>query len=71
LLDRRTAKEHFAVGREGGIGLSLEPENLVLELLRDIRADLARVDGKLETARMDLRSEIRSLRAEIAAGLAP
>jgi hypothetical protein len=56
------------VGREGGVGLSPEPQSLVLELLRNIRADLARVDGKLETARMDLRSEIRSLRAEIAAG---
>jgi hypothetical protein len=36
--------------------------------VRNIRADLARVDGKVETAKTDLRSEIRSLRAEFAAG---
>jgi hypothetical protein len=49
-----------------GSGLSPEPENLVLELLRTIRADVARVDGKVETAKADLRSEIQSLRADVA-----
>ena len=39
------------------------PQNLVLELLRNIRADVARVDGKVEEVRMDL----QSLRAETAA----
>ena len=47
--------------------LSPEPESLVLELLRNIRADVARVDGKVETAKIDLRSEIHSLRADVAA----
>jgi len=51
--------------------LSQEPESLVLELLRNIRADVARVDEKVEAAKSDLRSEIRSeihsLRADVAA----
>ena len=51
--------------------MSPEPENLVLELLRGIRADVARVDGKIDTvvdaAKAELRSEIQSLRADVAA----
>ncbi len=47
------------------------PERLVLELLRNIRADVARVDEKVDTkvdaATLDLRSEIRSLHADVAA----
>ena len=45
-----------------GIGLSPEPQSLVLELLRNIRADVARVEDNLQ-------SEIRSLRADVAADL--
>jgi hypothetical protein len=52
-------------GREGGIGLSREPQSLVLELLRNIRADVARLDDKIETVKLDLRSEIGSLRADM------
>jgi hypothetical protein len=47
--------------------LSPEPENLVLELLRGIRADVARVDGKIDAVKLELRSEIQSLRADVAA----
>jgi hypothetical protein len=51
--------------------LSPAPESLVLELLRNIRADVARVDKKVDTkvdaATLDLRSEMQSLRADIAA----
>ena len=47
--------------------MSPEPENLVLELLRGIRPDVARVDGKVETVQVELRSEIQSLRADVAA----
>ena len=47
--------------------MSPEPENLVLEVLRGIRADVARVDGKVEAVQVELRSEIQSLRAEVAA----
>ncbi len=43
----------------------------MLELLRNIRADVARVDKKVDTkvdaAILDLRSEIQSLRADVAA----
>ena len=47
--------------------LSGEPESLVLELLRNIRADVARVDKKVETVKLDLHSEIQSLRADVVA----
>jgi outer membrane protein TolC len=54
--------------------LSREPQSLVLELLRSTRADVARVDAKvdsvetrLESAKAELRSEILSLRADVAA----
>ena len=54
--------------------MSPEPQSLVLELLRNIRADVARVDAKvdlvetkLELAKAELRSEIQSLRADVAA----
>ncbi len=51
--------------------MSPAPESLVLELLRNIRADVARVDKKVDTkvdaAILDLRSEIQSLRAAVAA----
>jgi hypothetical protein len=64
-----------------GNSMSGEPENLVLELLRNIRADVARVDEKVDSvkielrseignAKADLRSEIHSLRADVAADLA-
>ena len=56
------------------ISLSPEPQSLVLELLRSIRADIARVDAKvdsietkLELAKSELRSEIQLLRADVAA----
>ena len=47
--------------------MSPGPESLVLELLRNIRADVARVDGKVDSANAELRSEIHSLRADVAA----
>ena len=46
-----------------------EPENLVLELLRGIRADVGRVDGKIDAAKEELRGEMQSLRADVAADL--
>ena len=56
------------------IGVSKEPDNLVLELLRNIRGDIARMDeritrfdGKIDAAKSELRSEINSLRADVAA----
>ena len=47
--------------------MSPEPENLVLELLRGIRPDVARVDGKVDAVKLGLRSEVQSLRADVAA----
>ncbi len=47
--------------------MSPAPESLVLELLRNIRADVARVDGKVDAVKVELQSEIQSLRADVAA----
>lgn len=46
-----------------------EPDNLVLEILREIRRDIARLDGKIDDVGAELRSEIHSLRADVAADL--
>lgn len=50
--------------------MSNGPENLVLELLRNIRADIARLDEKIDVkvdgAKNELRAEINSLRADVA-----
>ncbi len=59
-----------------------EPENLVLILLRDMRADmgdmraematksdLAKLEAKLENKIEDVRSEVHSLRADVASDL--
>jgi hypothetical protein len=48
-----------------------EPENLILQLLRGIREDMTKMEGRLD-AKMDnhaaeLRSVIQSLRADVAA----
>ena len=66
-LDSRAGKAHPAAPRKGGSRLSQEPESLVLELLRNIRGDVARVDGKVDSVKAELRSEIQSLRADVAA----
>ena len=50
--------------------MSGEPENLVLELLRGLRAGVANVDAKLADAKVELKSEIHSLRADVASDLA-
>ena len=39
----------------------------MLELLRNIRVDVARVDGKVDAVKVELQSEIHSLRADVAA----
>jgi len=46
-----------------------EPDNLALELLREIRRDIARLDGKIDDIGADLRSEMHSLRADVASDL--
>lgn len=42
-----------------------EPDNLVLELLRGIRGDIARLDGKIDDVGAELRSEIADVRSEV------
>ncbi len=49
--------------------MSGEPDNLVLELLRDLRADVANVDAKLADTKAELKSDIHSLRADVASDL--
>jgi hypothetical protein len=50
-----------------------QPEDLILQMLRDMRAGIARIDEKIDTkvdtATADLRSEINSLRADVASDL--
>jgi len=47
--------------------LSREPQSLVLELLRNIRADVARVDDKVETLRADVAADFVEVRKEFVA----
>jgi hypothetical protein len=49
-----------------------EPENLVLALLRDIRRDIVDVHDKMATKEdnAEIRSEMRSLRADVASDFA-
>ena len=53
--------------------MSTEPEILVLQLLRGIRADVAAVDAKVDATKAELKaefkSEINSLRADVASDL--
>lgn len=48
-----------------------EPENLVLQLLRDMRSDFARLESKMATNEelANVTSEVRSLRADVASDL--
>ena len=45
--------------------MSGEPESLVLELLRNIRADVARMDEKVETLRADVAADFVAVRKEM------
>jgi hypothetical protein len=49
--------------------MSGEPENLVLEPLRGLRADVATVDAKLDEAKAELKSDMHSLRGDVASDL--
>ncbi len=57
--------------------MSKEPDNLVLQLLRGVRADVAGVDAKvasldakLTDVKAELKADIHSLRADVASDLA-
>jgi hypothetical protein len=57
--------------------MTTEPENLVLQLLRGLRTDVAKLDAKLDETRAELktefkaelRAEINSLRADVASDM--
>jgi hypothetical protein len=46
-----------------------EPDNLVLQLLREMRGEMAGMRAEMHGIRDDLRSEIHSLRADVASDL--
>jgi hypothetical protein len=45
--------------------VSREPQSLVLEILRNIRADVARVDDKVNTLRADIAAGFIAVRREM------
>ncbi|KAF2991668.1 hypothetical protein OGR47_08850 [Methylocystis sp. MJC1] len=55
--------------------MSGEPENLVLQLLRDMRGDISGIEAKMATKgqiaelRAEFKSEMHSLRADVASDL--
>ena len=49
--------------------MSPEPDNLVLQLLRDLRADMLIGFTDVRSEIADVRSEVRSLRADVASDL--
>jgi hypothetical protein len=49
--------------------MASEPENLVLELLRGIRADVATKTAELKADIGDLKADMNSLRADVAADM--
>ncbi len=53
--------------------MSQEPESLILEILRDMRADAAEMKAELkadiQTLRADVAADMHSLRADVAADL--
>jgi hypothetical protein len=55
-----------------GIHLAEQPENIVLEHLRALRADIGDIRGEMRTlkAEMATKSDLRSLRADVASDLA-
>ena len=50
--------------------MTAEEENLALELIRELRGDVAKLDAKLEETRLELKAELKgemnSLRADLA-----
>jgi hypothetical protein len=64
-VDSSAEKGHFASTSKMESLVSREPQSLVLELLRNIRADVARVDGKVETLRADVAADFIAVRREM------
>ena len=49
--------------------MSSEPDNLVLQLLRDLRADMGNMRAEMGDMRAELKADIHSLRADVASDL--
>jgi len=49
--------------------MTTEPENLVLQLLRGLRSDMAKLEAKVDETKAGLTAEINSLRADVASDL--
>ena len=49
--------------------MSTEPESLVLQILRDMRAEMAGMRREMADVRDELKSDIQSLRADVASDL--
>jgi hypothetical protein len=49
--------------------MTIEPENLVLQLLRGLRSDMAKLEAKVDETKAGLTAEINSLRADVASDL--
>jgi hypothetical protein len=50
-------------------GMSDQPDNLVLELLRQLRTDIAETNFRIDALRNELKSDMHSLRADVASDL--
>ena len=50
--------------------MSAEPDSLVLQLLREMRAEIADTRADVNSLRADTRSDLHSLRADVASDLA-
>jgi hypothetical protein len=64
---RRLERASCGRSQRAETALSREPQSLVLELLRNIRADVARVDDKVETLRADVAADFVEVRKEFVA----
>jgi hypothetical protein len=53
----------------GGNGMTEEPQNLVLALLREMRAEMTDMRAEMTDMRSELRGEMHSLRADVASDL--
>lgn len=50
-------------------GMADQPDNLVLELLRQLRADIAETNARIDVLRDELKGDMHSLRADVASDL--
>ncbi len=49
--------------------MSDEPDNLVLQLLRGLRGDVAKLDAKVDDTKAELKADIHTLRADVASDM--